>query len=216
LKLQVLDKNLYCWSEQHGKENAYYHWYSYVLKHPNGNLLIVDPLPSNEELKEEIENIGKPKSILLTCNYHSRDSAKLAKRWNAEIFLHKRGRGEEDVSIDRYFELEDSIWDDLKLIDVSPLSWKEEVAIVFGSNLLVLDALIGGRKDIGVEVGSVGIHPNRFSMGHIKDKEKAKNKIIELAHLKVTNIFFGHGYPVLNHAKTELLKLSANLLTWKN
>lgn len=208
MKLHDLGENLYCWSVEHGKVDERYYWNSYVLKLEDNALLIVDPLPSDDELKQNIESVGKPQSILLTCNYHSRDAANLARRWDVKISLNEKGKGAEDISIDRYFHSEESIWKGVQLIDVSPLSWSEEVAIVFGKKLLILDALVGGRRDLGIEKGSVGIHPNRFLMGHVANLERAKAKLAELAELEVCEMHFGHGYPVLSDVESALASLS--------
>ena len=67
--LQQLYGNVYRWTERHGKPETTYYWYSFAIHIDSANIFaLVDPLPMSASEIAEIEKIGTPSHILLTCN----------------------------------------------------------------------------------------------------------------------------------------------------
>ena len=67
----------------HGEaRNEPYTWNSHLIDIKRGNILaLVDPLPLSEDEIREVEKIGIPTHILITNNYHFRESEPFRKRW---------------------------------------------------------------------------------------------------------------------------------------
>ncbi len=67
--LKQISSSVYCWSEIHGaNRNEPYPWNSFVIRIKHGEgLVLVDPLPLPAEEEREIEALGNPAHILLTC-----------------------------------------------------------------------------------------------------------------------------------------------------
>lgn len=70
--------------------------------------------------------------------------------------------------------------------------------------LIIGDALVGGRADLGVLDGEIGIHPNRFHMKHLTDIQKARRSLTQLMEYPFDAVCFGHGSPILYQAKAAL------------
>ena len=74
--LTQVSSSVFCWSEIHGAaRNEPYPWNSFVVRTDYGDgLVLVDPFPLFAEDARGIEAMGKPAHILLTCEYHLRES----------------------------------------------------------------------------------------------------------------------------------------------
>jgi hypothetical protein len=70
--LDSLTPHLFTWAEIHGaSRNQPYRWNSYLVQADRGRVrALVDPLPLSVEEIQQIEEIGLPTHIILTCNYH--------------------------------------------------------------------------------------------------------------------------------------------------
>lgn len=211
-----ISPKFYSWSEMHGRPDGHYFWNSYLLAISPENVVIVDPLSASEEVIKDIEEIGIPTDILLTCNWHLRDTDKHRKRWNCYVSLNEKGIDEAEIKVSNTFNECDVLWNKVSFISLSDISWPEEVAVIYEKKLLILDALVGGRDDIGVKDGEIGIHPNRFNMGHIKDLELANKLVLQLSQLPINSIYFGHGTPVIENPKKALVALSNELEYWQD
>lgn len=216
MNLNRISPKIYSWSEKHGNPGEYYDWHSYLLVVSPTKIVLVDPLPACEKVIKDIEDIGIPTDILLTCNWHTRDTDRYRKQWNCNVFLNEKGINKAEIEINDTFNKNDVLWNEVSFISLSDLSWPEEVAINYENNLLILDALVGGRDDIGIKDGDIGIHPNRFNMEHIIDLEIAKKLILKLSLLPIESIYFGHGTPILNNPSKALVALSKKLEYWKD
>jgi len=214
MNLDRITPNIYRWSEPHGKGTLRYDWHSYFLRIAPAQIVVVDPLPATEGVLREIELIGVPRHIVLTCNWHTRAAQQFRELWGCRVLLNERGLIQKEIEVDETFHAGDRLWDSLGLISMAALSWPEEVAIVFENVLLVLDALVGARPDLAIEDGEIGIHPNRFSMGHIGDDLAAKTAILNLANTRMNEIHFGHGSPVLTRPDLALKRLAENPRYW--
>ena len=71
---QHLYGDAYYWTERHGKPETPYDWNSCAIRIDRANVLaLVDPLPLTDAEIGQIEEIGTPTHILLTCNWHLRE-----------------------------------------------------------------------------------------------------------------------------------------------
>ena len=76
--------------------------------------------------------------------------------------------------------------------------------------VIVGDAVCGGRADIGVPEGEIGIFTNQLES--ISDRQKARNSLIDLMEHPFDAICFAHGSPIRHQAKAALQRfLDANL-----
>lgn len=80
--LRLLSSHIYCWSEIYGAaRNEPYPWNSYLIDVPNNDVVVlIDPLSVSSDEAREIEQIRIPTHILLTCEYHLRESEILRQR----------------------------------------------------------------------------------------------------------------------------------------
>jgi hypothetical protein len=209
--LHKLTRNLYRWSEEHGESGSRYPWFSYALRLASGAILLVDPLPAWGNTVGDLESLGQPTHILLTCNWHTRAARALREIWGCRILLNKSGITDAEIEVDETFQPPCRLWDSIDLIPMAGLSWPEEVAVYFNHYLLIMDALVGGRADLKIPEGETGIHPNRFTMRHVSDCERARGVILHLADLPLDELHFGHGAPVRHSPAAALRKLAIRL-----
>jgi hypothetical protein len=208
MELQSITKKLYRWSEKHGRPGTQYEWHSYALTIRPDLILLIDPLAPSAAVCQELEALGIPTHILLTCLWHTRAAEALRQRWGCKVLLNENGVARSEMEVDETFQPPCRLWDRIDLLPLGRLSWPEEVAVRFEQHLLVMDGLVGGRADLQIAEGEVGIHPNRFAMGHIPDMNRARELILELAEPPLKEMHFGHGAPVRQNAAAALRKLA--------
>lgn len=206
--LQHLYGDVHYWTERHGKPETTYYWNSFAIHIAQVNVLaLVNPLPMPDAEIRQIEEIGTPTHILLTCNWHLRNGEEFRKRWCSKIYLNERGLNEAETDIDGTFSDGDCPWDAVNVIHIPNVGWKEETAFLVKQEsglLIVGDALCGGRADIGIPDGEIGIHPNRFHMKHVTNIQEAQDPLRRLMECPFDAICFGHGSPILHGAKAAL------------
>ena len=211
---QHLYGDVYYWTERHGKPQTTYDWNSYAIRIDQANVLaLVDPLPlTNAEIRQ-IEEIGTPTHILLTCNWHLRESEIYRQRWGSVIYLNALGLSEAETTIDAAFKGGDRLWDTVEVIHIPHVGWGEETTFLVEQEqglLIVGDAVCGGRGDIGVPEGEIGIFTNQLEA--IRDRQKARDSLIDLMEHPFDAICFAHGSPIRHQAKAALQRfIDANL-----
>ena len=202
--LKRISANVLSWSEIHGAaRNEPYPWNSYLILVPRQDVLaLVDPLPLSPKKMREVEAIGTPTHILLTNNYHLRESPALRQRWGCEIRLHESGIEDAEVRIDNQLQDRDVLWEMIDVIHIPDMSFADEVSFLVkgeGGTLIVGDALCGGRNDRGVPDGSLWInHPEYFP-----DLQAARMGLRKLGQYSFERLCFAHGSPI-THAASEL------------
>ena len=195
--LQHLYGDVYYWTERHGKPETINYWNSCAICIDRANVLaLVDPLPLTDEEIQQIEEIGTPTHILLTCNWHLRES---------EIYLNTLGLAEAETTIDGTFEGGDRLWDAVEVIHIPHVGWGEDTTFLVKQEkglLIVGDVVCGGRGDIGVPEGEIGIFTNQLES--IPDRQKARNSLMDLMEYPFDAICFAHGSPIRHQAKAAL------------
>ena len=212
--LRHLYGDVYYWAERHGKPETPYDWNSYAIRIDQANVLaLVDPLPLTDGEIRQIEEIGTPTHILLTCNWHLREGEIYRQRWGCEIYLNALGLPQTETTIDGTFKDGDRLWEAIDVIHIPYAGWTEETAFLVkqGAGLLIMgDAVCGGRADIGVPEGEIGIFTNQLEA--ISDRQKARNSLMGLMAYPFDAICFAHGTPIRHQAKAALQRcLDTNL-----
>ncbi|MBI1924360.1 hypothetical protein HYR99_08930 [Candidatus Poribacteria bacterium] len=202
--LQQLYSDVYCWTERHGKPETTYYWNSFAIRMAQANVLaLVDPLPLSAVEIRQIEEIGTPTHILLTCNWHLRESETFRQRWGCKIYINELGLDESETQIDGTFKHGDRLWDSIEVIHIPDVYWREETAFLVNQEkglLIIGDALCGGRADIGISDGEVGI----FDIKYVPNPPKTEESLRRLMEYPFDAMGFGHGSPILHQAKSAL------------
>ncbi|MDE0040615.1 MAG: hypothetical protein OXT74_01145, partial [Candidatus Poribacteria bacterium] len=110
--LRKISSHVYCWSEIHGAtRNEPYPWNSYLIDVPDNDVaVLVDPLPVSPDDAREIEQIRTPTHILLTCEFHLRESELFRQRWGCEIWANEVELDRYETSIDGTFVHGGRLW----------------------------------------------------------------------------------------------------------
>ena len=213
---QHLYGDVYYWTERHGKPETPYDWNSCVISIDRASVLaLVDPLPLTDAEIRQIEEIGTPTHILLTCNWHLREGEIYRQRWGCKIYLNSLGLSEAVTTIDGTFEGGDRLWDAIEVIHIPHAGWMEETAFLVEQEqglLIVGDAVCGARADIGVPEGEIGIFTNQLAA--ISDRGEARNSLMGLMEYPFDAICCAHGTPIRHQAKAALQRfLDTNTLS---
>ena len=200
--LTQISSSVYSWSEIHGAaRNEPYPWNSFVVRtHHADGLVLVDPLPLSAEEVREIEAVGEPAHILLTCEYHVRESEAFRDRWGCDIRIHADGLDYSDVTIDGTFLDGDLLWDRIEVIHIPDAYHPDEVAFLMrgeGNTMIVGDALCGGRRDRGIQDGEIWINAPEYVVAGLP---RARDSLRKLAGHSFERMVFGHGSPILRAA----------------
>jgi hypothetical protein len=207
--LHQLYGNVYCWTERHGKAGTTYHWNSFAIRPNSTNILaLVDPLSMSNEEMQKVEEIATPTHILLTCNWHLRESEILRQRWGCKIYINEFGLEEAETPMDGTFQHGDCLWGVVEVIHLRDVSWKEESALLVHQDKGLL--IVGDAADIGVFDGEIGVHP----LARIADiwKENARKTLDNLMEYPFDAMCFGHGSPILHGAKAALQRFVGTAL----
>ena len=214
--LTQISSSVYCWSEIHGAaRNEPYPWNSFVIRTNHGeSLVLVDPLPLLAEDESKIEVLGKPAHILLTCEYHLRESEAFRDRWGCDIRIHEDGLDYSEVMIDETFVDGDLLWDRIEVIHIPEAYHADEVAFLVhgdGNTMIVGDAVCGGRKDRGIPDGEIWINAPEYI---VADLFRARDSLRKLAGHSFERMVFGHGSPILLDASDRFTAFLEDDKAW--
>jgi hypothetical protein len=215
LMLLQISRSIYCWTEIHGEaRNEPYPWNSYVIHLPEQDIVaLVDPLTMSSEISDEIESIGKPTHIILTCEYHLRESVRYRDRWGCKILANCNEIDKYEVDIDGGFRAGQQLFGCIGLVDVKG-SFYSETALLFrekGGILIIGDLISGGRMDGGIPDGELGIPFPEYLPDVLSTRESLRN----LLGLEFSAICSGHGTPVLENAKSKLEAFAESDHVWE-
>ena len=160
--LRRISAHVYCWSEVHGAaRNEPYPWNSYLIDVPDKDVVaLVDPLPISSDGAKKIERIRIPTHILLTCEFHLRESEILRQRWGCEIWANEVELHRYETPINEKLVHGEQLWNFIEVIYVPDVYFPETVLLVheIGGIVIVGDMLSGGRQDVGIADGDLGIY----------------------------------------------------------
>ena len=214
--LKQISSTVFMWSEIHGAaRNEPYIWNSYLIQVKDWDILIlVDPLSLSDEEMREVEEIGAPTHILLTCNWHLRESQAFKQKWGCEVWLHQDGINDSAVPVDGTLQDRDRLWDLIEVIHVPDVRYVEEVAFLVkgdGNTMIVGDLLCGGRRDRGVLDGKLWINAPEYSL----ELEGARHSLRRLGEYSFEKLCFGHGTPITEAAKDVFGEFIENDGAWE-
>ena len=214
--LKQISSAVHVWSEIHGAARKEpYLWNSYLIQVKDRDVLIlVDPLPLSAEELREVEEIGTPTHILLTCNYHLRESQAFRQKWGCEVWLHQEGLKDSEVQVDGTLQDRDLLWDLMQVIHIPDVHYVEEVAFLVkgdGNTMIVGDLVCGGRMDRGVPDGQLWIHAPEY----IQDLQDARNSLRKLSEYSFAKLCFCHGTPITQSAKDVFNEFIENDGAWE-
>ena len=214
--LTQISSSVFSWTETHGAaRNEPYPWNSFVIRtNPGDGLVLVDPLPISDEEAREVEAMGDPGHILLTCNYHLRESEAFRDRLGCAIHIHEDGLKQSDAAIDATFRGGDLLWNHIEVVHIPDAHYPEEVALLVrgdGNTMIVGDAVCGGRRDRGIPDGEIWINAPEF----IADLSLARESLRKLASHSFDKMCFGHGSPITENASDLFNEFVENDRAWK-
>ena len=214
--LKQISSAVHVWYEIHGAaRDEPYLWNSYLIQVEDSDVIIlVDPLPLSAEEIQEVEEFGTPTHILLTCNYHLRESQAFRQKWGCEVWLHQEGLKDSEVPVDGTLQDRDLLWDLMQVIHIPDVHYVEEVAFLVkgdGNTMIVGDLVCGGRMDRGVPDGQLWIHAPEY----IQDLQDARNSLRKLSEYSFAKLCFGHGTPITQSAKDVFNEFIENDGAWE-
>ena len=215
--LTKLTPNLFTWAEVHGaSRNQAYTWNSFFVQDESNSLrALIDPLPLSESELQQIDELGGPTHLMLTCAYHERRLTEFKQRWDCQVLVHKNQVDEVGFTFDATFADRDVLWDLVEAVRVPNVRHGEEVSFYLkshGGAFIFGDLLSGGRKDSGILDGKVGFNAPEY----LVDLDTARLSLSMLLHFEFNLMCFGHGSPVMRGAKEVLKHFIACDATWED
>ena len=85
--LTKLMPQLFTWVEVHGaSRNQAYNWNSFLVQDENDSVrALIDPLPLSADEIQQIDKLGGPTHLMLTCAYHERSLREFKRRWDCQV-----------------------------------------------------------------------------------------------------------------------------------
>ncbi|MBI3973855.1 MAG: hypothetical protein HY332_21465 [Chloroflexi bacterium] len=217
--LQPLTEHVFGWTAHvpsSSRPGVTYAFNDFALALPEaGGVELVDAPPLTEEECEQLERLGTPTHVLLTCEWHTRAAARHRERWSCRVLMHEAGVAKAEVPIDGVLEDGALLWDAVRVIHLPDVYHPEEVALLVEATrpapcLIVGDALSGGREDQGIPDGEVALHAPRY----VADFTKAHASLSRLPELPFDAVGFGHGRPVLVGGRAAVERCLRSEVAW--
>ena len=160
--LTKLMPHLFTWAEIHGASlNQGYNWNSFLVQDESRNIrALIDPLPLSASEIQQIDELGGPTHLMLTCAYHERNLTEFKRRWDCEVLLHENQVHEVEFAFNDTFADRDVLWNLVEVVRVPNVRHREEVCFYLkphGGVLIMGDLLSGGRKDSGIPDGKLDL-----------------------------------------------------------
>lgn len=178
-----------------------------------GHTVLVDPPTLTEDECAQIERLGVPTHILLTCEWHTREAARHRDRWGCRVLMHRAGAAA--IPIDGTLEDGALLWGAVRVVHLPDVYYPEEVALLVETDrpapfLIVGDALSGGREDQGIPDGEVGLHAPRY----VADVARAHAALARLLDVSFDGVGFGHGTPVPAGGRAAVERCLRSEVAW--
>ncbi|MCG9133878.1 hypothetical protein J5I95_19590 [Candidatus Poribacteria bacterium] len=215
--LTKLTPYLFTWVEVHGaSRNQAYNWNSFLVQDESNSIrALIDPLPLSANQIQQIDALGGPTHLMLTCAYHERSLTEFKRRWDCKVLIHENQVQDAEFTFDDTFTDRDVLWDLVEVVRVPDVRHREEVCFYLkshGGAFIIGDLLSGGRKDSGIPDGNVGINAPEY----LVDLDTARLSFSMLLHFDFDLMCFGHGSPVVCGAKDVLRHFIESDATWKD
>lgn len=215
--LTQLTPHLLTWPEIHGAAwNQAYNWNGFLVHDERSSVrALIDPLPLSASEIQQIDVLGGPTHLMLTCAYHERSLTEFKRRWDCQVLLHENQVHEVEFAVDDTFADRDVLWNFVEVVRVPNVRHREEVCFYLRSHggvLIMGDLLSGGRKDSGIPDGQIGFHGPEY----LVDLAKARLSLRMLLHFEFNLMCFGHGSPVVRGAKEVLKHFIECDATWED
>ena len=213
--LTQLSNSLYSWTEIHGiSRNTPYSWSSFLVVAQDA-LILIDPLSLSDQEIADVERLGTPTHILLTCDYHLRESRSFMQRWGCELLALAAEEQTKscEISVDDTFRDGDFLWRKIEVIRVQNVRYPEEVSFLVpeeDGTLIIGDLVCGGRADRGISDGSIWINAPELAV----DLQKARISLGKLLDYNFNRMVLGHGSPVTDRAKGVLKDFLKSDVVW--
>ena len=215
--LTKLTPHLFTWAELHGaSRNQAYNWNSFLVQDESNSIrALIDPLPLSESEIQQIDELGGPTHLMLTCTHHERCLTEFKQKWGCQVLLHENQVPEAEFAFDDTFADGNVLWDLVEVVRVPDVRHREEVCFYLrshGGALIIGDLVSGGRKDSGIPDGKVGFNAPEYLVG----LDTARLSLRMLLHFEFDLMCFGHGSPVVRGAKEVLRQFIACDATWED
>ena len=212
--MERISDRVFRWVEMHGESRCEpYPWNSFAIRIPEeGALVLVDPLPMSEEEAGELEAFGPPTHIVVTCEYHLRDSDRYRRRWGSRLLANEIERERYGIPLDGLYHDGDILLGKIRCVQVPGGYYPETALLVEGKPrvLLIGDILSGGRCDAGIPDGGLGIAFPEY----VPELGSIRISLRRLIDLEFEVLAFGHGLPVRDDAKSKLREYTASEQVW--
>ena len=119
------------------------------------------------------------------------------------VHLNSLGIPDVDFEVDHTFQSGQSLWGTIETIHVPGMSWVEETGFRVGGEcgiLILGDALCGGRSDIGVPNGGVGV----YHVDYVPEADIGKSSLIRVLEYPFEAVCFAHGLRPIPHVSNKL------------
>lgn len=215
--LTKLMPQLFTWAEIHGaSRNQVYNWNSFLVQDGSNSVrVLIDPLPLSVDEIQQIDRLGTPTHLMLTCAYHERSLTEFKRKWDCQILVHENQVDEVKFTFDDTFADRDMLWDLLEVVRVPNVRHREEVCFYLKNHkgaLIIGDLLSGGRRDSGILDGKVGFNAPEYLVG----LAEARLSLRVLLNFEFNLMCFGHGSPVVRDAKDVLRHFIESDAIWEN
>jgi glyoxylase-like metal-dependent hydrolase (beta-lactamase superfamily II) len=167
-----------------------------------GGIFVVDPIHLERSQFEHLLEAGRHAAIIVTNANHQRASTWYSKEFSAPIFA--AGNVFVGQKPEQFVQVRDAeqIENEIEIIEIEG-AVTGEVALYHkrdGGTLIVGDALIN------FEPYGFTFLPRKYC----RDEKQMRRSLRKLLDREAQRIFFGHGQPILSHARTRLRQLLDN------
>jgi glyoxylase-like metal-dependent hydrolase (beta-lactamase superfamily II) len=164
-----------------------------------GTTYLIDPIPLQEQVLEEVTGSAPVAGIILTNSNHHRFAASYAQKFATTIFAHGDAFPNEQPSRLKVVSDGDEICDGLRVLGIAGAPLGEIVLhyAVDGGTLIVGDALIN------FEPYGFAFLPAKYC----SNQKQMRRSLRKLLNYKAKRILFAHGAPILSAASERLRAL---------
>ena len=173
---------------------------AYAVSHGDG-LVLVDPAYQSEGATPDMPGDIDPLAILLTNHYHARASESLRSKHKCPVFIHRLERDWTDFQADEYFDDQDLLLDQFRVIRLPNSAFEGATAFLMSKS--------GGALFVGDAITS--LNGNSLGMTHTRYLRRTRASVADaicglriLLEYDFNALLPSHGPPVTSGAKSAL------------